>query len=68
MLREYQDQIKALKEQLAATQRGVVIDEHGNEIGPLVHNARKEIVEKIIEKEVIKEVRGCDNNCCCYCY
>lgn len=29
MLREYQDEIKRLKEQLEATQRGVVIDENG---------------------------------------
>jgi hypothetical protein len=29
MLREYQDEIKRLKEQLEATQRGIVIDENG---------------------------------------
>lgn len=55
MLREYQDQIKALKDQLAATQRGVMIDENGNQVP--MHNARKEIVEKIVEREVIREVK-----------
>ncbi len=55
MLREYQDQIRALKEQLAASQRGVMIDESGREIP--VHNAKKEIIEKIVEREVIKEVK-----------
>ena len=34
MLREYQDEIRALKAQLAATQRGVMIDENGKEISP----------------------------------
>jgi hypothetical protein len=29
MLREYQDEIKRLKDQLEATQRGVMIDENG---------------------------------------
>jgi hypothetical protein len=29
MLREYQDEIKSLKDQLEATQRGVMIDENG---------------------------------------
>jgi kinesin family protein 3/17 len=56
MLREYQDQIRALKEQLAASQRGVMIDENtGKEIP--IHNAKKEIIEKIVEREVIKEVQ-----------
>jgi kinesin family protein 3/17 len=55
MLREYQDQIKALKDQLAATQRGVMIDENGNQVP--MHNAKKEIVEKIVEREVIREVK-----------
>ena len=32
MLREYQEQIKALKEQLEATQRGVMFDETGKEV------------------------------------
>lgn len=32
-----------------------MIDEQGNEVA-LVHNAQKEIVEKIVEREVIKEV------------
>ena len=43
-----------LKEQLEANQRGVMIDENGKEV--MVHNARQEIVEKIVEREVIKEV------------
>lgn len=29
MLREYQEEIKRLKDQLEATQRGVMIDDHG---------------------------------------
>lgn len=33
MLREYQDEIKRLKEQLEATQRGVMIDENGQVCG-----------------------------------
>jgi kinesin family protein 3/17 len=55
MLREYQEEIKALKAQLAKTQGGVMINERGEEVH--VHNARKEIVEKIVEREVIKEVK-----------
>eukprot|EP00981_Chlorochromonas_danica_P013799 scaffold6861_cov248-Ochromonas_danica.AAC.2 len=55
MLREYQDQIRALKEQLEATKRGVMIDEHGQAVP--IHNARQEIVEKIVEREVVKEVK-----------
>lgn len=39
MLREYQDEIKRLKEQLEANQRGVMIDETGK-VGTVVdHNA-----------------------------
>ena len=76
MLREYQEQIKALKEQLEATQRGVMLDDSGRQVGRvqvrlgfslvmmdlrceqvMVHNAQKEIVEKIVEREVIKEVK-----------
>jgi hypothetical protein len=34
---------------------GVMIDESGKEIP--VHNAKKEIIEKIVEREVIKEVK-----------
>ncbi|CAM9163815.1 unnamed protein product [Ectocarpus fasciculatus] len=55
MLREYQDEITRLKKQLEANQRGVIIDEDGKEV--TVHNAKQEIIEKIIEKEVIREVR-----------
>ena len=55
MLREYQEQIKALKEQLEATQRGVMLDDNGKQV--MVHNAKREIVEKIVEREVIKEVK-----------
>src|ERR1700693_2776118 len=55
MLREYQDEIRALKAQLAANQRGVMIDDHGREVP--IHNAKQEIVERIIEKEVIREVK-----------
>jgi kinesin family protein 3/17 len=55
MLREYQEEIRRLKEQLEATSRGVMIDSSGRQVP--VHNAKQEIVEKIIEKEVIREVR-----------
>jgi hypothetical protein len=55
MLREYQDEIRLLKQQLLATQRGVMIDENGKEVP--VHNAKREIIEKIVEKEVIKEIK-----------
>ena len=54
MLREYQEEIKRLKEQLEAAGRGVMVDANGKQV--TVHNARKEIVEKIVEREVIKEV------------
>lgn len=55
MLREYQEEIKALKAQLESASRGVMIDsETGKEIR--VHDATKEIVETIVEREVIKEV------------
>ncbi len=55
MLREYQDGIKRLKEQLERAGSGIMIDPNtGKET--TVHNARKEIVEKIVEREVIKEV------------
>lgn len=55
MLREYQEEIRRLKEQLDATARGVMIDSSGREVP--VHNAKQEIIEKIIEKEVVREVR-----------
>lgn len=55
MLREYQDQIRALKEQLAATQKGVIIDENGREVS--IPNIKEKIVEKIVEREVVKEVK-----------
>ena len=55
MLREYQDEIKRLKAQLEASGRGVIIDENGKEV--MSHNAKRDIVEKIVEREVIKEVR-----------
>ncbi|KAJ1426240.1 kinesin-like protein, partial [Ochromonadaceae sp. CCMP2298] len=55
MLREYQDQIKALRDQLDATQRGVMIREDGSEV--TMTNAQREIVEKIVEREVFREVR-----------
>ena len=34
MLREYQDEIKRLKDQLDATQRGVIIGEDGKVLSP----------------------------------
>jgi len=55
MLREYQEEIKRLKEQLEGTQRGAYIDENGKQV--VVHNAKKEIIEKIVEREVIREVQ-----------
>jgi len=36
MLREYQEEIKRLKDQLEATQRGVMINERGEVSGRLV--------------------------------
>jgi len=55
MLREYQDEIKRLKEQLERAGSGIMIDPTtGRETA--VHNARKEIVERIVEREVIREV------------
>jgi hypothetical protein len=54
MLREYQDEIQALKKQLEATQRGVMIDADGKEVQSV--DVRTEIVEKIVEREVVKEV------------
>ena len=58
MLREYQDEILRLKQQLEATQRGVIIAEDGTEINinDLANNRSEIIVEKIIEKEIIVEV------------
>jgi kinesin family protein 3/17 len=55
MLREYQEEIRRLKQQLEASSRGVIIGEDGKEV--MSHNAKKEIVEKIVEREVIKEVK-----------
>lgn len=56
MLREYQDEIKRLKEQLERAGSGIMVDPTtGRETA--VHNARKEIVEKIVEREVIREVK-----------
>ena len=55
MLREYQDEILALKKQLEATQRGVMIDADGKEVQKV--DVRTEIVEKIVEREVVKEVK-----------
>ena len=37
MLREFQEEIKRLKEQLDATQRGVMIDADGKVRGPATH-------------------------------
>jgi kinesin family protein 3/17 len=54
MLREYQEEIKLLKDQLAATAKGMIIGEDGKEV--MVHNAQKEIVEKIVEREVVREI------------
>lgn len=61
MLREYQEEISRLKEQLEATQRGVVLDDQGKEV-PMKQEIRyieskPEIIERIVEKEVIKEVQ-----------
>ena len=55
MLREYQEEIRRLKQQLEASSRGVIIGDDGKEV--MSHNAKKEIVEKIVEREVIKEVK-----------
>jgi len=50
MLREYQKEIKALKAQLEASKGGMVINERGEQVP--ARNGRKEIVEKIVEREV----------------
>lgn len=56
MLREYQDEIKRLKEQLEAAGKGVMIDPNtGKEV--TIHNGKQEVIEKIVEREVIKEVK-----------
>ncbi len=69
MLREFQEEIKRLKDQLEAAQRGVVIDGSGRVLFVFIfflvifsqeisvgENIRQEIVEKIVEREVVKEV------------
>ena len=55
MLREYQEEIKRLKDQLAGAGNGMMINEAGEQVA--VRSARQEIVEKIVEREVIKEVK-----------
>ena len=53
MLREYQDEIKALKAQLEAAGKGMMINEKGEPVQAT--NAKREIVEKIVER--VKEVK-----------
>ena len=55
MLREFQEEIARLKQQLEATKRGVIVGEDGREIA--ISDARRDIIEKIVEREVIKEVK-----------
>jgi len=55
MLREYQDEIKRLKMELEAANRGEVFNQDGHLVS--IHDAKREIVEKIVEREVIKEVK-----------
>ena len=55
MLREYQEEIKRLKDQLANTGSGTYINDRGEEVP--VRSARQEIVEKIVEREVVKEIK-----------
>jgi kinesin family protein 3/17 len=55
MLREFQEEIAMLKKQLDATKRGVMVDSNGKEVHTT--DVRKEIVERIVEREVIKEVK-----------
>lgn len=55
MLREFQDEIAKLKSQLEATRRGVMVDENGKEVA--TQHAREDIIEKIVERVVIKEVK-----------
>ena len=55
MLREYQEEIKRLKDQLANAGGGTYINDRGEEVP--VRSARQEIVEKIVEREVVKEVK-----------
>merc|ERR1711871_1067138 len=52
MLREYQDEIKMLKAQLEAAGKGMMINERGEQVQAT--NAKREIVEKIVER--VKEV------------
>merc|ERR1711871_753346 len=53
MLREYQDEIKMLKAQLEAAGKGMMINERGEQVQAT--NAKREIVEKIVER--VKEVK-----------
>ena len=55
MLREYQDEIKRLREQLNATQRGVMLSADGKEIP--ISRQGQDIIEKIVEREIVKEVK-----------
>ena len=55
MLREYQEEIKRLKEQLAGVGDGMMLNDAGEQVP--MKSARQEIVEKIVEREVIKEVK-----------
>jgi hypothetical protein len=55
MLREYQDEIERLKRELEASSRGNVLDSSGKEIP--IGSPLKEYVERIVEREVVKEVR-----------
>jgi len=58
MLREYQDEIAALKKQLEATRGGAGAPVYDPKTGQMMNNARTEVIEKIVEKqiEVIREV------------
>ena len=53
MLREYQEEIKMLKAQLEAAGKGIMINERGEQVEAT--NAKREIVEKIVER--VKEVK-----------
>ena len=55
MLREYQEEIKRLKAQLSGAGNGMILTESGEQVP--MHSARQEIVEKIVEREVVKEVK-----------
>jgi adenylate kinase family enzyme len=57
MLREFQDEIKMLREKLEAAKKGVIIDDNGREVR--TNDGVERIIEKIVERErVVEKVVG----------